>query len=109
MTDPRFCYKSVTDIDLEIFNKYKSSINSEVRKKYPSVPANFELKPVRVRHVEACGTIHDYKIALPDNKFVKVSFLTGGDYMPPPDRKPDWKPPEPRITVDDTLTSTADE
>ncbi|CAF3573750.1 unnamed protein product [Rotaria sp. Silwood1] len=88
---------------------YKNSINSEVRKKHPSVPANFELKPVRVRHIEACGTIHDYKIALPDNKFVKISFLTGALQMYPPGVKPPEHPPEPTISVDDQLTSTADE
>ncbi|CAF1479612.1 unnamed protein product [Rotaria sordida] len=109
MADPRFAYTSVMEKDLEMFNKYKNSIDSEVRKKHPSIPANFELKPVRVRHIPACGTIHDFKIALPDNKFLKISFLTGGDYMPPPDRTPDWKPPEPHINVDDTLTSTPDE
>ncbi|CAF1115394.1 unnamed protein product [Rotaria sordida] len=96
MADPRFCFKSVTDKDMELFNKYKKSIDSEVRK-------------IRARHIEACGTIHDYKIALPDNKFVKISFLTGGMQMYPPGEKPPQHPPDPRITVDDTLTSTADE
>ncbi|CAF0905308.1 unnamed protein product [Rotaria sordida] len=92
-----------------MLNITNHDMNSEVRKKYPSVPANFELKPVRARHIEACGTIHDYKIALPDNKFVKISFLTGGMQMYPPGEKPPQHPPDPRITVDDTLTSTADE
>ncbi len=45
---------------------------------------------------------------MPDNKFAKVSFHTGGDYMPPPGVK-DYKPPEPTFTVDPTTTSPADE
>ncbi|CAF2728691.1 unnamed protein product [Rotaria sp. Silwood2] len=69
MTDSRFCFKSVTDKDLELFNK----------------------------------------IAVPGNKFVKISFLVGGMQMLPPGQKPPQQPPEPKITVDDALTLTADE
>ncbi|CAF4286379.1 unnamed protein product [Rotaria sordida] len=109
MDDSPFTYKSVTDEDLEMFTKHKNTINSEVRKKHRSIPANFELKPVRARHVPACGTIHDFKIALPDNQFVKVSWITGAMQMYPPGENPPEHPPEPHINVDDTLTSTPDE
>ncbi|CAF3418685.1 unnamed protein product [Rotaria sp. Silwood2] len=92
--DDKFSYKPVTDADIELFNKHKDAINAAVRSKISSVPADFDLKPVR--------------IALPENKFVKISFLTGGAFMRPPDQ-PDWKPPGPTISVDDSIKSTPDE
>ncbi len=45
---------------------------------------------------------------MPDKTFAKVSFLTGGMYMPPPGVK-DFQPPEPTFTVDPTTTSTPDD
>ena len=42
--------------------KYKTSIESAIRQKHSAIPADFELKPVIARHMEACGTIHDYKV-----------------------------------------------
>ncbi|CAF1233620.1 unnamed protein product [Rotaria magnacalcarata] len=108
MTDTRFLYKSLVDEDFQLFNKHKNSIDREVRKTFPSIPADFELKPVLVRNLEACGTIHNFKIALPDNKFAKISFLTGGFVMRPPGQTGPYEPPEPRISVDEALTSTAD-
>ncbi|CAF4160883.1 unnamed protein product [Adineta steineri] len=109
MADDRFSYKPVVDTDLELFNKHKGSIESAVRKKHSSIPANFELKPVTARHIEACGTIHDYKIAVPDNKFAKISFVTGAMEVHPPGQDRPQHPPEPTISVGDELTSTADE
>jgi hypothetical protein len=38
---------------------------------------------------------------LPDNAFAKVTFLTGGMYMPPSGVK-DFVPPEPTFTVEPT-------
>lgn len=46
---------------------------------------------------------------MPEHKFVKISFITGAMQMYPPGQKPPEHPPEPRISVDDTLTSEADE
>ncbi|CAF3327957.1 unnamed protein product [Rotaria socialis] len=108
MDDSRFLYKPLADEDFALFNKHQKSIDREVRKTFPSIPANFELKPVLVRNLEACGTIHNFKIALPNNEFAKISFLTGGFIMRPPGETGPYQPPEPNISVDETLTSTAD-
>lgn len=83
MADSQFSYKPVTNVDLELFNqvshdhsffcctfstnkligfKHQQSIDKAVREKHSSIPADFDLKPVLARHIEACGTIHDYQV-----------------------------------------------
>ncbi|CAF2114847.1 unnamed protein product [Rotaria magnacalcarata] len=50
---------------------------TSVRQVFLSIPSNFNLKPVTIRKIPACGTIYDLKVALPDDQYAKVSFVIG--------------------------------
>jgi hypothetical protein len=55
-------------------------IDTGIRQKFPSIPADFELKPVRARHIQACGTIHDFKV-LKSNRLILLQFLVAYEYF----------------------------
>ncbi|CAF1650502.1 unnamed protein product, partial [Adineta ricciae] len=86
---------------------HKEQISQAVREKFPWVPADFELKPVLYRSPPACGKIEDFKVPLPDNKFVRIQLTCGGYQCHAPDGEPIQE--KTGVYVDDTLTSSADE
>ncbi|UJR18460.1 hypothetical protein I4U23_005365 [Adineta vaga] len=100
-------YREVTDEDIATFNRHKDRINEKVREKFPSIPVNFELKPVRYRCVPACGKVEDFQVAVPDNKFIRLQLAVGGYQR----YKPDGQPIEDTagVYVMDDLLSTLDE
>ncbi|CAF1093574.1 unnamed protein product [Adineta steineri] len=101
-------YKPVNDDDQEFFQHHEKGIDKSVREAFPSVPADFKLKPVSIRKIMGCGMFYDIKVALPDNQYAKVSFHTGG--LQPP-RIAGVEPPkqEQHYNVDPTASSSKDE
>ncbi|CAF5084919.1 unnamed protein product, partial [Rotaria magnacalcarata] len=73
-----FNFHPVTDEDLELYGKNAHGIAQNVRETFPSIPADFQLKPVTLRKMEACAMIYDFMIGLPDGTFAKVTFSVGG-------------------------------
>ncbi|UJR07085.1 hypothetical protein I4U23_011373 [Adineta vaga] len=100
-------YREVTDEDIATFNKHKDQINEKFREKFPSIPEDFELKPMRYRCAPACGKIEDFQVALPDNKFIRLQLTLGGYQRYTPDGQPIKETTS--VYVFDDLLSSLDE
>ncbi|CAF3418145.1 unnamed protein product [Rotaria sp. Silwood1] len=96
-------FHPLNDDDRELFQRHAKGIEKKVRETFPSIPAGFTLKPVTIRKTIGCGMFYDIMIALPEHKFAKVSFHTGGHPMP---RDPGAPEPEQHYTVDETPSSS---
>ncbi|CAF1147654.1 unnamed protein product [Rotaria sordida] len=89
--------------DHELYGRHAKGIEKKVRETFPSIPSNFVLKPVTIRKTHGCGMFYDFMIALPDGKFAKVSFHSGGH---PIQRAPGEPEPEEHYNVDETPMSS---
>ncbi|CAF0745283.1 unnamed protein product [Adineta steineri] len=101
-------YEPLNNEDQELFQRHEKGIDKSVRDAFPSIPADFKLKPVTIRKIVGCGMFYDIKVALPDNQYAKVSFHSGGHPMPRIDGVEHPKQ-EQHYNVDPTASSSKDE
>ncbi|CAF0973839.1 unnamed protein product [Adineta steineri] len=99
-------YQPLDNDDKELFQRHEKGIDKSVRQAFPSIPADFKLKPVTIRKIVGCGMFYDIKVALPDGQFAKVHFHSGGHPMP---RIEGREEPEQSFDVDPTASSSKDE
>ncbi|CAF1583284.1 unnamed protein product [Rotaria magnacalcarata] len=74
-------FSSLNDNDLLVYQSFEKLIDGKLRKTFPSIPSDFQLKTVSVCRVRGCGMFYDFKIALPDDKFAKASFNSDAGYV----------------------------
>ncbi|CAF1312826.1 unnamed protein product [Rotaria sordida] len=74
-------FSELTDNDKVVFDVWKPLIVKKLRDSFPSIPADFEIKPISARRTHACNVFYDFTVALPDGKFAKVSFNGNAGYV----------------------------
>ncbi|CAF3624690.1 unnamed protein product [Rotaria socialis] len=77
MSSNESLFNSLTHEDRELFDSV-NSINSRIHETFPSIPTDYEVKPLSIYRQLGCGTFYTYKVALPDNQIAEVSFHLGG-------------------------------
>ncbi|CAF1144576.1 unnamed protein product [Rotaria sp. Silwood1] len=99
-------YHPLTSQDEELYQLHAEGIEQKVHETFPEIPSDFQLKPVALRKTNMCAIRYEFKLALPDDKFAKVSFMLGGDMMIPPGER---KPQAPNYNVEPTSASLDDD
>ncbi|CAF0780051.1 unnamed protein product [Adineta ricciae] len=83
MADEQDLFRSLTDEDKELFNSYKEAVGIQIHEAFPDIPANVDLRPTSIRQQLGCGTFYTYKVILPDNQNLEISFHLGGKRVTP--------------------------